>query len=356
MAEWAVKIHQVEISNHPNGDSLELARAGNYQFVVQKGLYRNLDKALVIPEKSVLTGDVKERYQDYLVGPNKDRVKSIKLRGESSMGILMSLDVLEELLGTKDFSDDEDLAGRLGITKYEPPIPTELAGQVRSIKETGPHTGYSKHDVEYFDVYRGYFKEDDLVIITEKIHGSQAAYTLTESGEFLVSSKGLFSRGLVIEPSENNAYWQASKKVDMQDRLEAYQREVQDITGELMTVQAFGEVVPVQGGSWTYGLSDIDVLLFDVRYNGNSVDFSPNSITFPAYLLELWVPIVYMGRFGRIDVRELCKGKEQVSGKELHIREGIVLRHQTMQFAKDGTRLFIKVINPKYKASGEEIS
>lgn len=355
MAEWTVEIRQVEVFNHPNGDTLELARTGNYQFVVQKGLYQTGDRALVIPEKSILTGEVKDRYQDYLTGPNKDRVKSIKLRGESSLGILMSLDVLAEILGS-DTIPDGDLASILGITKYEPPIPTELYGKVRAIKETGPHTGYSRHDVEHFDVYRDYFQDDDLVIITEKIHGSQAAYTLTESGEFLVSSKGLFSRGLVIEPSENNAYWQAAKKVDMQDRLEAYQREIKDITGELVTVQAFGEVVPVQGGNWTYGLKEVDVLLFDVRHNGNSIDFSPNSPTFPAYFMELWVPIVFMGRFGRIDIRELAKGREQVSGRELHIREGVVIRHQSMQFAKDGTRLFIKSINPKYKESGEEIS
>jgi RNA ligase (TIGR02306 family) len=82
VAEWGVFYRRVEVFPHDNADSLEVVRAGNYQFVVRKGTYQTDDMALVIPEKAVLTGRVKEEYQDYLAGSNKDRVKSVKLRGE----------------------------------------------------------------------------------------------------------------------------------------------------------------------------------------------------------------------------------------------------------------------------------
>jgi hypothetical protein len=47
---------------------------------------------------------------------------------------------------------------------------------------------------------------------------------------------------------------------------------------------------------------------------------------------------------------------EQVSGKQHHIREGVVLRPYIDRDAKDGTKLRLKIINPKYRETGEEIN
>jgi hypothetical protein len=60
-------------------NSLQLGRVGSYQVVVQKGLYQDGDVVVFAPEKSVLTGQLKAEYETYLVGPNKDRVKAIRL-------------------------------------------------------------------------------------------------------------------------------------------------------------------------------------------------------------------------------------------------------------------------------------
>jgi len=45
-----------------------------------------------------------------------------------------------------------------------------------------------------------------------------------------------------------------------------------------------------------------------------------------------------------------------VSGKQLHIREGVVVRPYVDRRASDGRRLALKLINPKYKETGEEIN
>lgn len=348
MAEWGVFYRKLEIFPHENADSLEIARAGNYQFVVKKGQYKNGDGAFVIPEKSILTGALRDRYKDYLAGSEGNRVKSVKLRGELSMGILMSPQEMFELFAPDAagmvVQSEIDYSERFGVTKYEPPIPTELAGEVDVL----PSGHFSKHDVEHLSVYRDALVEDEMVVITEKIHGTQAVYTLTEDGEFLVSSKGLFSKGFRILDSETNAYWRAARNVGMEERLRMLQREF-----EGTTIQVFGEIIPVQGGAWTYGLDSLDVLVFDVRVAGRSYEFDGS---IPAYFMELWVPIVYIGRFGDADLKSLCKGNEMVSGKELHIREGVVVRPVVMRFAEDGTRLFLKVINPAYKETGEEFN
>lgn len=358
MADWGVFYRKLEIFPHPNADSLEIARAGNYQFVVRKGEYWNGEGAFVIPEKSILSGALRERYQDYLVGPEKNRVKSVKLRGELSMGILMSPKTMFELFGPNQAAMvvqyGVDYSEHFGVTKYEPPIPLELAGQVAPV----PDGNYSKHDVEQFSVYRDELKPEDRVVITEKIHGSQAAYTLTYKGDFFVTSKGLFDRQLMLKESDTNAYWRAGNSVGIRERLEAYQREREDLTGIIPTVQAFGEVVPVQGGNWTYGFNSPTLLVFDIRHEGKSVNFYEDGPDIPPYFSDIWVPILHIGLLGDADLESLCKGNECVSRKELHIREGIVVRPDIMRYAKDGTRLFLKVINPAYskKETGEEIN
>ena len=348
MAEWGVFYRKLEIFPHPNADSLEIARAGNYQFVVKKGQYKTGNGAFVIPEKSVLTGALKDKYQGYLKGTDENRVGSVKLRGELSMGILMSPQEMFDIFDTSAVGaivqSDLDYSERFGITKYEPPIPLSLAGDVDRV----PDGVFSKHDVEHMSVYRDALTEDDMVVVTEKIHGSQVVYTLTEEGEFFVSSKGLFSQGLCLKESDKNSYWRAAKAVDMENRLKMLQWE-----NPGTVVQAFGEVIPVQGGNWTYGKTDIDVLIFDIRTNGQSYPFDGS---IPAYFMELWVPILHISRLGELDLSSVCKGNERVSGKGLHIREGIVVRPTEMRYAKDGTRLFLKVINPAYKETGEEIN
>jgi hypothetical protein len=101
----------------------------------------------------------------------------------------------------------------------------------------------------------------------------------------------------------------------------------------------------------------------------------------PEVFKEKWVPIVFDGNIvldkkevviysdtekgihkTRIDfilpknIVDLCKGNELVSGKEVHIREGVVLRPYIDRTATDGTKLRLKIINPAYKETGEEIN
>jgi len=96
---------------------------------------------------------------------------------------------------------------------------------------------------------------------------------------------------------------------------------------------------------------------------------------------NFWVPVVFDGVLNldkkevviysdpekdihktRIDyllpksIVDLCKGNELVSGKQVHIREGAVLRPYVDRNAVDGTKLRLKIINPAYRENGEEIN
>lgn len=349
MSNWKVTKERIELFPHPNADKLELGKVGTYQVVVQRGIYRTGDEVVFVPEKSVLTGTLLEEFRNYLVGPNKDRVKAISLRGELSCGILLGPALVYAASGARmnEVPMNQDLSERMGIAKYEPPIPTELAGQVEPIPD-GVH--YGQHDCEQFGVYADQFVPGEEVVITEKLHGSQAIfYWDTGTDLQFVTSKGLLSKGLCLTKTERNAYWRAVPALEALV-LDMFASEILPNTPHVF--QVFGELVPCQGGNWSYGFTEPTIRVFDVRVNGKSMTYEDLK---PVWK-DAWVPVLYEGGFNPETVRAFREGKEQVSGKELHIREGAVVRPYEDRRASDGTRLVLKLINPAYKETGEEIN
>ena len=115
MSNFKVSKEKISIFTHPSGDKLQLGRIGSYQVVVQKGLYQDGDLVVFAPEKSVLTGQLKSEYETYLAGPNKDRVKAIRLRDQISSGIIIPPHLISDFespwsLRSFDRSLDADLA------------------------------------------------------------------------------------------------------------------------------------------------------------------------------------------------------------------------------------------------------
>jgi RNA ligase (TIGR02306 family) len=362
MSNWKVSKEKIEIFTHPNAELLVLGKVGSYQVVVQKGLYNDDDEVIFAPEKSVLTGDIKSEFEKYLAGPDKNRVKSVRLRGEISTGIIIPKHLVPHF---ENFEVGQDVSETLGIIKYEPPIPTQLAGKVKSFSM--PFVG--SHDCEHVGVYVNDLIDSERVVITEKVHGSQfiLAHNVSEN-ETIVSSKGLLKSGFTIEMSDENTYWIAAQNDGVVDKIR------QNFTTGV--VQVFGEVIPVQSG-YSYDQNKPTVRLFDIRVDGESIPYD----MVPDVFKPLWVPIVFDGILNldkkevviysdpekgihktKLDyllpkyIVDLCKGNELVSGQGVHIREGVVLRPYIDRNAKDGTKLRLKIINPAYKETGEEIN
>lgn len=350
MADFKVSKEVVEVKPHLNADALEILKVGGYQMVAKKGLYQDGDVVVIIPKASVIPpGPILEEFQNYLVGPEKNRVKAIRLRGEVSEAITWPLDKLEELAVEQDSSTGilgdrillgkytrlqeaevgEDISEILGIKEYEPPIPSNMTGEV------APYSGYArKHDVSHYASYADELTGD--VTVTEKIHGTQLNYIVDRDGKEIVASKGILKKGLSIKEDEGNVYWQAVRNSNLYNLSFL-------LSGE--QVQFLGEVIPTQKG-FTYGGGEKRAVLFDVVVDGASIPYED----LPEEIKELWVPIFHQGAIPfPEELENLSKGKEQVSGKEEHIREGIVVKALNDAKAEDGTRLVLKVLNPKYK-------
>lgn len=354
MSNWKVSREKIEIFPHPGADKLEIGKVGTYQVVVQKGLYKNGDEVVFAPEKSVLTGKLLEEYKTFLAGPDKNRVKAVRLRNELSCGIIIPNEVAEYITQCpiSELPEGVDISEMFGITKYIPPIPTHLAGEI----EVMPSDELlSKHDVEQFGVYASQFVPEERVVASEKCHGSQGVFYMRILPDGSVtkwaSSKGQTDKGLSIKESDTNAYWLAAKDAKLWDVLKVDYGHLASAGG--VVIQAFAELVPCQGANWSYGKTKPTIVLFDVRVNREHVPYDKVS---PA-VKAMWVPILYDGPYNNISqFQKLANGKEKVSGQELHISEGLVLRPYIDRRASDGVRLMVKVLSVHYKETGEEIN
>jgi RNA ligase (TIGR02306 family) len=339
MAEWKVAMYETVVLEHPNADSLEVLKLGGFQCVVQKGTFVTGQRLLFAPEKSVLPDELAEPFRKYLAGPNKDRVKSVRLRGEFSEGVILDLnDTQLEQVASADLG--ADVSSLLGIVKYEPPIPANLAGAVAPIANAAQ---FRQHDVERFRLYENEFVAGEEIIVTEKLHGSQGVYFRQADGTRVVTSKGLAGRELGILEDVNNVYWRAAHAVGLFDHLDALEPSV--------SVQVFAEVLNVQKG-FSYGQTQPSLCVYRVLWDGMDLEFD----AVDEFFKNLWVPIVFRGAYDKTQLEAFAVGDETVSGRGLHIREGVVVSPFRPRASSEGFMLFVKVINPAYKDDPEAFS
>ncbi|MCD0159744.1 RNA ligase (ATP) [Deinococcus sp. 6YEL10] len=354
--DWKVSLEVAEVLPHYNADSLDIIRLGESQLVARKGTYQSGDTLIFIPAKSVLPdGPLRDSFIDYLRGAARDRVGEVRLRGEPSCGVTWPLKDIGLLgLNREDAARiahaeiGEDIADALGITRYEPPIPAHMGGVLRRI-EGADH--FRHHDCHPLGSNLRHFVEGETVTVTEKLHGTQiTAYW--NGTELMVSSKGRAKLGVHIEEDGDSLYWRAVRNSDLHERIvEA----IRELGGDPHTdhLQVIGEVIPAQKG-YSYGQTVPTVFIFDVMFRGNVLPLS----TVPASLYTLWVPILAQNLpVDPAQLRKFAKGKETVSGKGVHIREGVVVRPTDVtRRTPSGDRLHLKIINDAYKETGDEFN
>lgn len=351
MADFRVFVAPIEKSEHPNADSLAIGKVGSYQIVFGKNNYKDGDLVCFAPARSLLPLEIHNDYKNsetgksYLVGPNNDRISEVKLRGETSEGVTLNPDWVCKKLGVSDLSEvplNEDLSEKLGITKYEPPLPIGFGGELKKVDLI--KNNFKTHDVEG-KIYAKEFISGELIRATEKLHGSSCIVYRDLNGEWYVTSKGFAKKQIFISEDEKNIYWQSIKNSNLINIIEEYLKDNQEEKNK--TWQIFGECFPCQKG-FNYGTSKPDLRLFRVIIDGVE-----QGCNIPKFLKKLWVPIIYDGPFDLNILIDKANGKEQISGKELHISEGIVLQPFNRRKSSEGWELLIKILNKKYKEDEE---
>jgi RNA ligase (TIGR02306 family) len=138
-----------EIKVHTNADSLELATIRGWQCVVLKGQFKPGDMVVFFEIDSWIPTEIapflsKGHEPRVFEGVRGERLRTVKLRGELSQGLVLPVREFDGFYfvlprgetvahaGNMIFvKEGDDVTEALGIQKYEPPVPTHLAGNAR---------------------------------------------------------------------------------------------------------------------------------------------------------------------------------------------------------------------------------
>ena len=345
MSTLRVTAEVLTVHEHPNADALELAQVGLYRAVVAKGVYRTGETAVYIPEQSVLPEELIEELglTGRLAGSRSDRVKAVRLRGELSQGIVCRPKALAAVDLARAAADGTDFAERLDITKWVPPIPPTMDGEVEPAPDLLPWV-----DIENIQRYPDIFAPGEDVVLTEKLHGSACLLTyFAEDGRVQVSSKGFGAKYLALTEDPRNLYWRA---VHGHDVTAAAARLAERLGARRVGV--FGEVYGAGVQDLTYGADGrretLGYAVFDVSAEIDGEVRWLDATELLTGELPL-VPRLYEGPYDIGRVLEFASGRETVSGQGLHLREGVVIRPVTERYSPvTGGRAVAKAVSPAY--------
>jgi RNA ligase (TIGR02306 family) len=219
----------------PNADRIETAVVGGWEVVVQKGkfqagnlaIYLEIDSWVPHELAPFLTkpGHIPKEYN----GVPGQRLRTIKLKGQISQGLLLSPGDVPEVLYVEEGSD---MTEYLKIQRWERPLPASLAGFARgNFPAFIPKTCQNRVQ-NCFDEYQ---TVGGLFEVTEKLDGSSmTVYAYSDpSDDTSVAMTGVCSRNLDLLFSEDNTFWQVVIRDNILNKLVALRRNLA-LQGELI--------------------------------------------------------------------------------------------------------------------------
>lgn len=325
----AVEVVPVELKPHPNADSLSIVSVYDYTVCVRTADWKNGDLGAYIPPDSIV--DV-TRPEFAFLGEKGSRIKARRLRGVWSYGLMVPAPAGSAV--------GENVADKLGVTHYEPPIKAEKGCfQGRDAAEA-PTGTYPKYDVDSFLKYgRRVFVPNEPVYISEKIHGASARYVYANDrmncGSRTEWKKEFSDTDTVV--GRRNMWWNAADGAVI-----AYCRAN---PGHCVYGEVYGAVQNLR-----YGAKGDEVFFraFDIRLPSGAWMCAGEFIeTCEKYGIPA-VPVVAFGvQFDFDHVVELASGDSLIPGAG-HYREGVVVKPLTERWDERLGRVSLKAINPTY--------
>lgn len=241
-------IQEIEtVSPIENSSNLEVARMKGllWDVVCKLGEFKPGDRCIYIEIDSVLPDNIKafEFMQD-----RKYRVKTIKLRGQLSQGIIFPIALLDEV---GIVPDSEDVTDALGIKKYEPNTTGSRDTANRTKQPKTFPSFIQQTDATRIQSCSGILAKYPGVmwIGTEKLDGSSMTIYLKD-GKF-----GVCSRNHDVTEQADSVFVQAAVNLGLEQKLRsAFTKDIA-VQGELVGPK-------IQGNK--YGLKSLHFVAFDV--------------------------------------------------------------------------------------------
>lgn len=294
-------------------DAIEAASIGGWKVVVKKGEFTVGDRAVYCEIDSWIPTELapflsKGKDPREFEGIKGERLRTVKLRGQLSQGLLLPISVLAiknetgNYLGDWEQFEDHDVSERLGIVKWEMPMNAQLAGMARgNFPSFIPKTDQERAQNLVKEIVAA--NETGLRFeITEKLEGSSMTVYLND-GVF-----GVCSRNLDLKETEGNTFWQVARRDGIEEKMRAVP------TASDFAIQ--GELIGpgIQGN--IYKLTEPEFRVFDV-YN----------ITIGEYLNPV-------DRRALVDMMGLKHAPVLVAGGSLYDTLGITDMPQLLKYAE----------------------
>lgn len=241
-----------EIRPIEGADAIEAAVVGGWVVVIKKGEFKVGDLAVYCEIDSWIPNELapflsKGQEPREFNGVKGERLRTVKLRGQISQGLLLP--------GNLTFWRDEgtDVSESLGIQKWEAPIPAQLAGDVE-----GPFPSViPKTDQERIQNLTEQLREwqgntDFTWEITEKLDGSSMTVFVNDDTE------GVCSRNWNLKETEGNTLWRVARRNDLLTKIRNTNRNLA-LQGELIGEGIQGNTYKVTGQEFfVFDIYDID--------------------------------------------------------------------------------------------------
>jgi len=378
MSYFGVTAEKIDtVRHHSNADRLDICtlKGMAFQFVTGRDQYNAGEVVLYFPVDSLLPVELQRKMgvEGMLSGKNKDRVKTVRLRGEISQGLVGPQNLAEgwaavspDVCNTKAGWGVE-IAEWLGVTKYEPaPIDTK-AGNLLPLP-----CGLSAYDIEGAErnidaVNRLMFEQ---VVVTEKVEGQNFSVTFDPVEHQVYVNQ----RNFTIEEIDvaEHRLWRLARKSNLipvgvprlsrrGDTAPSFLEFLASVyPSQAITVYGEAYGPGIQGNY--YGVPDVAVRLFDIKVGADFIDYP----TFVGLIHMFWrndyrhenpitVPVLFIGQLREwLEDRTIAEASSGPSTMNPNvIREGVVIRPFVEGRHPEIGRLIIKQRDPVYLAKGD---
>jgi tRNA-binding EMAP/Myf-like protein len=302
-----VEVVPVEMTEHPNADSLSIVMVDGYTTVVKTEEWIGINQGAFIPPENI--------YQN-------ERVKARKFRGIWSQGLLVS--------APKGSSIGDDVTSALGVTHYIPEEEREenkARYHNRGDQGKAPKAIAPEYDVDSGLKYSRQFEGEEIVAC-EKIEG-QNFRCVAVDGEFFVGSHYTWKK-----EDPTNVFWQTAIQNPWIKEW-CFQNPEYVVYGE-----SYGNL---KAFPYDKKPGEIGLKVFDIMKDGKFLNYD---VAKEMGKSLQWVREVYRGIFQLEEMKTLSDNLMAFS--ENHIAEGIVFRTVTEKWNAKMGRMMGKIKSSKY--------
>lgn len=317
-------IRKIDMINPIEGaDSIECATVGGWNVVVKRGEFHSGDLAVYceidswIPHELAPFLSKGSEPREYN-GVRGERLRTIKLRGQVSQGLLLKPSVVDNSAFAINGIhlppiEGEDVSEALGVQKWEAPVPAQLAGQVKGMFPSFIRKTDQERIQNLTREHQDWLNNGDYTWeVTEKLDGS--SMTVYLNGD----NCGVCSRNLDLKEDDVNSFWLVAKREQLIEKIRS--------TGRNLALQ--GELIGESIQKNPYGIRGQEFHLFDIYDIDESKYLNPVERRALATQLNLLhAPVIGEFALIRESVEQLLKRAEGRSLLNKNAeREGLVFK------------------------------